>query len=56
MPLGTEVDPGPGHNVLDGNPAPPPKRRVSPQLPAHAYCSHMAGWINMKLGMEVASA
>ena len=30
MPLGTEVGLGPGHIVLDGNPAPPRKGHSSP--------------------------
>jgi len=32
MPLGTEVDLGPGHIVLDGDPAPPRKGHSSPPL------------------------
>ena len=31
-PLGTEVDLGPGHIVLDGNPAPPLNGHNSPPL------------------------
>ena len=31
-PLGTEVDLGPGHIVLDGDPAPPQKGHSSPFL------------------------
>jgi len=35
MPLGKEVDLGPGHTVLDGDPAP----HTSPSsLSAHVYC------------------
>jgi len=30
MPLGTEVGIGPGHTVLDGDPAPPRKKHSSP--------------------------
>jgi len=30
MPLGTEVDRGPGHTVLDGDPAPPSKGAQQP--------------------------
>jgi len=30
MPLGTEVDPGPRHIVLDGDPVPPPKGAQQP--------------------------
>jgi len=29
MPLGTEVGLGPGRIVLDGNPAPPPSKKVA---------------------------
>ena len=39
-----EVDLGPGHIVLDGNPAPLPKRGQSPQFSAHFYCGQTAGW------------
>jgi len=31
-PLRTEVDLGPGHTVLDGNPAPPRKGHSSPSF------------------------
>jgi len=38
-PLGTEVDLGRGHIVLDGDPAPPPKGHSSPLLFwANIYC------------------
>jgi len=30
MPLGTEVDLGPGHTVLDKNPAPPERGTAAP--------------------------
>jgi len=41
-PLGTEVDVGPGHTVLDGDPAPPRKGHSIPRpvFSAHAYCGH----------------
>jgi len=39
--------------VLDGNPAPLPKRGQSPQFSAHVYCGQTASWIKMLLGMEV---
>ena len=48
MPLGTEVGLGPGHIVLDGEPAPPSQRGT-----AHVCCSQKAVWINMPLGTEV---
>jgi len=44
---------GPGHIVLDGDPAPPPPKGHSPKFLAHICCSQMAGWIKMPLGMEV---
>jgi len=37
--LGTEVDLGPGHTVLDGDPAlPPAKGAQHPLFSAHVYC------------------
>jgi len=41
MQLITEAVLGPGHTVLDGDPA------------AHACCGETAGWIKMPLGWEV---
>jgi len=39
MPLGTEVGLGPGHTVLDGDPAPPQKGVYNrPHFSAHVYC------------------
>jgi len=32
MTLGTEVGLGPGHTVLDGHPAPLPKKGAQPQI------------------------
>jgi len=50
MKLGMEIGLGPGHTVLDGDPAPPPtKRGHSPQFSAHVCCGQMAGWIKMSL-------
>ena len=52
MKLGMQVGFGPGHIVLDGDPAPPPQREGgAPQVLAHICCGHMA--IKMPLGMEV---
>jgi len=40
-PIGTEVDLGPGHIVLHGDPAPPRKRHSSPPIfSADVYCVH----------------
>jgi len=50
MKLGMEVGLGPGHFVLDGDPAPPPPKGHSPQFSAHDCCTQMAGWIQMPLG------
>ena len=51
MKLGMHVRLGPGHFVLDGDPAPLPKGH-SPQFLAHIRCGQMAAWIKMPLGME----
>ena len=49
-----QVGLGPGHIVLDGDQAPPPKGggRSPPQFSAHFYCGQTAGCIKMPLGME----
>ena len=51
-PLGMKVGLGPGHIVLDGDPAPPQKGH-SPQFSTHVCCGQTAGRIKMPLGMEV---
>jgi len=51
--LGTVVGIGPGHNVLDGNPAPvPPKKGgTTPNFrPMSVVDKRMAGWTKMPLG------
>ena len=55
MALGTEVGLGPGHTVLDGDPAPLPKKGAepTPQFSAHFYCGQTAGCLKMPPGMEV---
>ena len=54
MKLGMKVGLGPGHIVLDVDPAhPSPERGTAPQFPAHSFCGQTAGWINMKLGTDV---
>jgi len=47
--LGTEVGLGPGHIVLDGNPALPSPKRHSPQFSAHVCRGQTADWIKMPL-------
>jgi len=53
MPLGTEVGLDPSDIVLDGDPAPLPKRGHSPQFSADVCCGQTAGWIKMPLGTMV---
>ena len=50
--LGMEVGLGPGHILLDGDPAPPPRKWHSPQFLAHVCCGKTDGWIKMSLGTE----
>ena len=55
MPLGMELGLSPGDFVLDGDPAPSPKRGQSTPS-SHfrpIYCGQTASWIKMALGMEV---
>ena len=47
-----QVGLGPGHAVLDVDPAPLPKG-AHPQFSDHICCGQMAAWIKMPLGMEV---
>jgi len=53
MILGTEVGLGPGHIMLDGDPAPLPKEGTAPKCLAHACCGQTTEWIKMPLGIEV---
>ena len=54
LKLGKQVGLGPGHIVLDGDPAPLPKKGAEPpQFSAHVYCGQTAGWITMPLGTAV---
>jgi len=53
MPLGTEVGLRLDHIVLDGDPAPPPKKGHSPHFSPHVYCGQTAEWIKMPLGTKV---
>jgi len=54
MPLGMEVELGPGDFVLDGDCAPPPQKgEETPKFSAHVHCGQTAEWIQMVVGMEV---
>ena len=54
MSVDMEVGLSPGDFVLDGDPAPYPKRgRSPPQFSAHLYCGQTAGWIKVILGRDV---
>ena len=54
MKLGVLVGRGPGHYVLDGDPAsPPPNGGRAPQFSSHICCGQMAAWIKMPPGMEL---
>jgi len=52
MQLGTKLGLGLGNTVLDGDPAPTPKKRHSPQFLAHVRCGQMARLIKLQLAME----
>ena len=53
MKHGMQVGLGPGHIVLDGDPAPPPPKGHRPQFSAHICCCQMAAWIKMSLGKKL---
>jgi len=53
MKLGVQVGLGPGHIVLDGDPAPLPKGHSPTHFSAHVCCGQMAAWIKMPLGIEL---
>jgi len=54
MLFGTGIDLGPGHIVLDGEPAIDlPKRGHSSQFLAHVCCDQTAGWVKITLGTDV---
>jgi len=54
MTLGMEVGLGQGYIVLDGNPAPLPKKGAEPpNFQLIFYCGQTAGCIKMPLGTEV---
>jgi len=56
MALGMELGLGPGHIVLDGDPAPPQKGPKAHQFSAHVCCGQTAAWIKMPLSTEVGPA
>jgi len=53
MELSMQVGLGPGHIVLDGDPASPPSKGHSPQFSVHICCGQTAAWIKMPLGVEL---
>jgi len=54
MKLGTQVGFGPGHIVLDRDPAPLIKKGTEPpQFLAHVYCGETVVCIGIPLGTEV---
>ena len=53
MKLGLQLGLGPGHIVLDGDPASLSQRGTATQYSAHICCGQMAGWIKMQLCMVV---
>jgi len=48
MLLGMEVSLGPGHIVLDGDPAPSPRAAQPPIFGPHICCGQTAGWRTLK--------
>jgi len=46
MVLGTKVGLSPDHFVLDGDPAPPPKKGSPAQFSAHFYCGQTTGCVS----------
>jgi len=54
MTLGVEVGLGPGHFVIDGDPAPLPKKGDrAPQFSVRVNCGQMDGWVKTVLGTGV---
>jgi len=53
MALGMEVGLGPGHIVIDGDPASPLQKGAHPQFSVHVYCGQTAVCIRITLGTEV---
>ena len=53
IPLGTEVGLSPGDFVLDGDPAPLPKKGAEPPISVHFYYGQTAACIRIPLGTEM---
>jgi len=53
MPLGTEVNLGPGDVVLDGVAVPPKRGTAAPKFSVHVYCGQTAGWMKTPLSTEL---
>jgi len=54
MPLGSEIGHDPSNIVLDGDPAPLPRKRgTAAQFSTDVYCGQTARWIKMPLVMDV---
>jgi len=53
MKLGMQVGVGPGHIVLDKDPASSPQRGTAPRFSAYICCGQMAGCIKMPVGRQV---
>jgi len=51
MPLGTEVNVGPGDVLLDGVTA--PLKGAQPQFSVHVYCGQTDVWMKTPFGTEV---
>jgi len=51
--LGKQVGLGPGHIVLDADPALLPQRGTAFQFSTHICCGQMAGWIKMPLRTDI---
>jgi len=54
MPLGMNVDLGPGYIVLDGYPAPPTERgTAAPHFSAHVYCGQRVARLKLPAAAEL---
>ena len=55
MPLGTKVALGPGHIVLDVDPASPSEKGHTPQFSAHVYCGQIVAHVSYSWALVWAS-